>query len=737
MKGMLNHHHPRKSRWIPGIALAAVLLSLAGCSGGGGSGAPDLFMVSFHEDQRTNLYRDQVLTFEFTTTVDSGTVDLDTFQIFTGTTQNPTPFTGLFEVNGNIVHFLAVVDENTPNRGLVPINPYGFNENTTYQVKIPSIADVPTPLKVLRDMTGRPVIQSYSGTFSTGKEYTPTPNEANPMFEAFDTAVYDTRVNPAKGTQETNDDIFTFTPVPNLVNPPLNPGTNQPDFRAGHPTNVQTQLTFTSVMDPRSFRSQFQGNMVMEFNSPGTNDWNFIPTYVSHTPNGRTFVLTAATPLAHQGRFNKYRIVLDQSTHPILSRGGKKLIEVVEKWNNTLGRIARSDVKEPDLTFWCGLVAGETGPLLSATFPLEQFAKDNNLSDGDVDFTNGTLKAGDVVLRRSEDVSPCTLTGTPGCAAALREPLTQDPASPKPNQNKKGPSKIMFHFNSSQHALNQPTTPWKLQNAEALTGMNWGPLCTTVIKATYPKMHIHVMWSTRDNPTLNTPASLPSTTYNSNFDVNPPGFPVRDGTTPYQIDQSTASAAWYPWKFQQPFTDYRINRGLVFMAWTEVGGEVEQYMRWYSPKPAPNTRIFNGPSTSVNPAVGTAGQHTYYWTEFEFKRMRSLGVSQFFRMTQNDNDKPLWNTVVVSPTPANLPGGTGYKIEYRGGKFASYLKETVGQIEYWRGSGNPSASSQFSTNITNMNLLPAVAIRVVFDANIGNPNDLPLLDGLAFTFQLQ
>lgn len=715
----------------------AMLISLTGCGGGGGSGTPDLFLVSFQEDQRTNLYRDQILTFEFTTTLDAQTVDLDTFQIFTGTTQNPTPFTGLFEVNGNFVYFFAVVDENTPNRGLVPINPYGFDDNTTYQVKIPSIADVPTPLKVLQDMNGRSIIQSFSGTFSTGKDYTPTPNEANPMFQAFDAAVYDTRVNPPKGTQEPNDDILTYTPVPNLVNPPVNPLTSQPDFRSLHPTNVQVQMTFTSVMDPRSFRSQFQGNIVLEFNSPGTQDWNFIPTQISHTPNGRTFILTAASPLAHQNRFNKYRIVLDQTTYPILSRGGKKLIEVAEKWNNTLGRIARANVTELDLTFWCGLVAGEAGPLLSASFPLESWVTDANASDIDCKFGNGQLTAGDVVLRMSEDKSPCTL-GAANCAKALREPLTQDLASPKPNTNPKGPSKIQFHFNSSQHALNQPTNPWKLTNAEALTGMNWGPLCTTVIKSTYPKMHIHVMWSNRDSSTLTNPQYLPSTTYSFNFDVNgPTGFPVRDGTAPYQIEQSTASAQWYPWKFQQPFTDYHINKGLVFMTWTEVGGEVEQYLRWYSPKQAPNTRIYSGPSTSVNPPVGNAGYYTYYWTQFEFKRMRSLGVSQFFRMTQNPNDKPLWNTVVVSPTPANLPGGTGYKIEYRGGKFGDYAKHEVGSVTYWRGTGNPSPSSQFSTNITNMNELPAVAIRVIFEANIDSPTNLPYLDGLSFTFQLK
>jgi hypothetical protein len=720
-----------RGRVVAGSLMLLLAGLLVGC-GGGGSGSPDLFMVAFLQDQRTNLYRDQVLSFEFTTTVDKNTVDLDTFRIFTGTTQNPTPFQGLFEVEGNFVYFRPVVDENTPNRGLVPINPYGFDENTTYQVKIPAVTEVPTPLKVLASSAGKPMSQAYSGVFSTGKEYRPTPNEANPVFEPFDAAVYDTRVPPVKGTPEPSDDVLTYTPVPNLVSPPVNPQTNQPDFRSEHPTNVQVQLTFTSVMDPRSFRAQAGGNVILEFNSPNSQDWNYIPTTVSHSPNGRTFVFMAATPLANEVRRNRFRLVIDQTTYPILSRGGKKLIEVVEKWDDTLQRMVRADVTEPDLTFWCALVAGETGPLLTSSFPLQSFAKDSGESDTDVQFGTGTLDAGAVVDRRSEDVTPCTQSY---CNLALREPLTQSFTSPKPNPNTKGPSKVQFHFNSFQHVATPPTTAWKLTNAEALVGMNWGPLCKTVIKATYPKMHIHVMWSDRDSTSANSPAGLPSTTYNSNFDRNPPGFPVRDGTSPYDIDQSSASVTWYPWKFQQPFTDYRIDRGLVFMAWTEVGGDVEQYPRWYSPNSTPNTRIFSGPSGTVNPAVGAAGQFTYYWTEFEFKRMRSLAVSKFYRMTQNDNDRPLWNTVVVSPTPQNLPGGTDYRIEYRGARFSSYAPKDGGK--YWEGTGTASQQSAWSTNISNMDELPAVAIRVVFTANLLQPQDLPYLDGIAFTFQLK
>ncbi len=725
----------RPNRWSSparGAAAAALLglagLGFTGCSGGGSGGTPDLFLVSFLQDQRSNLFRDQVLVFEFTTSVDVSTVDLDTFQIFRGTTQNPIPFVGLFEVNGNFVSFKPVVDENTPNRGSVPLNPYGFDENTTYQVKIPSIQDQPTPLKVLQSAGGRPIIQSFSGQFATGSAYSPT-TEPSPTFEPWDPAVYDTR-NGVKGTQNANDDVLSYTPVPNIANPPLDPQ-NQPDFRYQHPTNVQAQLTFTSVMDPRTFRATLTGNIRLEFNSPGTSVWNYVPVTISRTPNGRTFLLTAATPLANQARANRYRIVIDQTNFPLLSRGGKKLREVTDVWDNAQQRVVTRTVDEPLLTFNCGMVPGENGPLLTSTFPLEAFSQNNVASDTDVTFNNGMLEGGPVVLRTSEDTSACTLPGT-NCNQALREPLTQSNASSNPNPNTTGPSKVQFNFQTWQHANGAPS--YKLTNAEALTDMCWGPLCTTVIKADYPKLNIRVMWTERDGTQFQ-PAGLPSTTFAQNFDRNPPGFPARDGTQAYSIPQSDNTRVWYEWKFQQPFTDYRVDKGLVFLAWTEVGGFTEQYPRWYSPNMQPNTRVFSAPGP-VNPPTGVAGQWTFYWTQFKFARLRSLAVTKYYRMTGDNNDLPFYNTVVVSPSQANLPGGTSYKIEYSGGKFTSQPTTRMANgLTYYEAVGN-GATTSFSSNITAANLSPYIALRVVFEANINQPNALPFLDGISFTFSL-
>jgi hypothetical protein len=715
------------------LLVAGAVLGLVGCGKSSRTDPPPtLFLVSFHEDEHANVLRDQLLTFEFSTAVDPDTVNPDTLQI--ATASGSVPVLGLYEVRGNVVLFNPVVDEDDPNRGVTPVNPYGFAGSTTYQVKIPSLRA--SPLRVLKSVFGLPIQEGFLGAFATAEDFRSKPEDPDPRFAPYDTAVYDTTHSPyspqnPKGTIEPHDDVLSYTPVPPKGPPPVNPVTQQPDYRALHPTNVQLQLTFTEVMDPRSFQTQHGGNLVMEFQAPGTSEWLFIPSTMSMTPDGKTVILTAATPLAHADRFNHYRVVLDQTGSTIVSRGRKALVESVDVWDDVQKATVRRDVVQDDLVIWTQKEPGESGPLFSATFPLEGFARDDVESDADVLVSNGRMTAGEVVERRSADTTPCTWTW---CGLALREPLTQDPSSPAPNPNSKGPSKIQFHFNSFQHAATKPSPGYKLSNAEALVGMNWGPLCSTVIKSTYPRMHIHVMWSDRNSSIPTLPGGLPSTTYANNFDRNPPGFAVRDGSEPYQIPESSASATWYPWKFQRPFTDYSIDKGLVFMAWTERGGDVEQYPKWYSPAPTPVTRIFNAPSTTVNPPVGDVGQFTYYWTQFEFKRMRSVGVTKFFRMARNDSERPIWHTAVVAPSPGNLPGGTFYSIEYRGARFANYTRRTANNVDYYEGAGSPLEISSFTSNPQSLRGLPAIALRVTFEANVDRPAALPFLNGVAFTY---
>jgi len=568
-------------------------------------------------------------------------------------------------------------------------------------------------------------VRPFTASFSTGREYIPRLEAPNPLFKAWAEAV--------TATPTPDDDVLTFIPAPDPGSPPLHPATGRPDLRAERPSNVRVHLNFTEVMRPRSFRTQFDGNVRLEFLSPGTEEWVFIPTQIHPAPDGRTYVLTAATPLAHRARRNEYRIVIDQSGSPIRSRAGKQLIESVERPGPIPGRPERSPVTSDQLRFWTALDPQESGPLVSAVLPLESFARDAAASDTDVVFGSGRVRAGPVVSRLSEDTTPCQLPGT-ACQNTFREPLSQSIQSPNPTSSSVGPSKVMFLYQQYQHAKNRPA--YQLPDAEALVEMYWAPFKRFVIQATYPKLHIHVMVSNRNSSIAASPAALPYRAYLDNFDIAPPGEAVRDGSMPYVIPGTQVNLDWYPWKFERPFTRYRFDRGLVWMAWTEQGGPVDQNVKWYAQAPAPVTRLVSPPSTVVNPAVGTPGDHMFYWTRFEFKRMRSLAVSKFFRMTASAQDQPRWHSVVVTPEPAGQPGGTSFAVEYRGAHFASYLKREAGGRTFWEGVGAPYNATGWTPNLQSLNGFPAVAVRIVFESNIDAPQDLPFIDGVAFTYGL-
>ena len=718
-------------RWFAWILVLSAGAGLPGCHERSSGDPPSLYLVSFHEEGLDGVYRDGGLALEFSVPLDPASVDADTIQVYTSGDREPV--FGVYRVEGNLVFFNPVVDENTPGRGSTPLNPFGFPGNAELRVFIPAS---PTDMKRLVSQWGHAVIEEYTGRFSTRDEFVGDPAAPAPHFLPFAPAVFDTTHPPpcptcSVGTEDPHDDLLAYVPVPDLKDPPRHPVTGQPDYRAGHPTDVQVQFTFSEVIHPGTIDTRPAGNLVLQFQSPTSAEWIPIPATASTSPDGRTVVLTAAMPLAHADRVNAYRVALDTVVAPIKSRAGKALDAVVVKWDQTQQAEVRAPVTWEDLAFWTRKQEGESGPLLTAEFPLDPLVKESTGSDQDVVFEIDRILAGPVLQRTATDNTPCTQAW---CVNALREPFTQSVTSPIPNPNSKGASKVMFHYNSYQHAPEQP--PYQLANAEALIGMSWGPLCSTVIKSTYPRLHIHVMWSNRNSTQPANPAPLPSTTYNSNFDVSPPGFAVRDGTEPYRIESSSNQATWYPWKFDRPFTDYRADKGLVWMAWAEDGGDVEQYPLWYSPSNAPMTRVFSSPSTEINPPVGQMGQYTYYWTQFHFKRMRSVAVTRYYRLGGGDGDRPSWYVSVVSPTAANLPGGTACWVAYSGARFASYRARKVGDRMVWEGVGTPLESTAFSTRLQDANGYPALALRVYFEANVDRPEALPFVNGVSFTYRL-
>ena len=83
------------------------------------------------------------------------------------------------------------------------------------------------------------------------------------------------------------DDVLSYSPAPDPFRPALNPITATPDFRAGHSTYVRAQLTFTRVMDPRTFRTGRDGTLRLEFNVTMTRPGNSFTLFSSSVMSRR------------------------------------------------------------------------------------------------------------------------------------------------------------------------------------------------------------------------------------------------------------------------------------------------------------------------------------------------------------------------------------------------------------------------------------------------------------------
>ncbi len=699
-------------------ALLLILALGAGCKKSSSSSGPlTLFLVAFPEDQRSDLYRDQTLRFDFSIPVDPTSIDADSIQVLA--LPGRTPVSGLYTVTGSVVMFNPVVDEGAPNPGNLPLNPYGFAELTQFEVVIEDQG-----MKTVRGALGEMLTQRFTGTFGTAQGFTPRPNDPDLNFAPFDQAVYDTTNPPytpanPKGTLEPNDDILGYTPVP--TTPPINPMTNRPDYRAGHPTNVLIQAHFNAVVNPATVRTQSGGNVVLEYEQ-SPNQWMPVAMSATPSPSGKTLVLSAATPLANATRINRYRVRFDTGA-PIESRGGRPLIPVVEVWDNLQRQTVRRLVVQDDLTILTRLQVNETGPWSFFDFPIDAAIVDTAASDSDVTIANQTITPAAGTTRTASDTTACSLPSS-ACQFALREPLTQSLTSPNPNPNSKGPSKVQFLFNSYQHAGTAPS-PYALPDAEALVDMAWAPQQGMAIPATYPKLYI-VLDSASTNSTLSTvPAGLGGVTYAANLE-NPPGTAVRDGSTQYIV--AGGQQPFVSWQFERPFMNYRRDRSIVFTAWTEVGGETEQTFAWYSPTNMPNTRIFSPPRVA-NPSTGLAGQWCYYHTRFNFVRVRSLVVTKYYRITSAGTPTVRGGIRTITPM-----GKARVDVEYAGATFASYTPRTIGNRTLEEGVGTPISRTGFSADARVASGHDAIGVRVRFTLDPYNPTLLPSVNSIALAY---
>ena len=171
---MLRVHAARRAGIV--VPLLAVLIFAATSCGGGGAGPGDktedqidLICVSFSHAGRTDVYRNQPLTFTFNTLVKKSTVSDRTIQVRTGPALQ-TEAHGRYHVDGNIVTFdPAESEQQLRKRTIVNPHPFGFDPLATHQVLVVG----PPTVKRLTNLSDKGVIAEYFSTFRTIDEYMP------------------------------------------------------------------------------------------------------------------------------------------------------------------------------------------------------------------------------------------------------------------------------------------------------------------------------------------------------------------------------------------------------------------------------------------------------------------------------------------------------------------------------------------------------------------------------------
>lgn len=132
-----------------------------------------LVLTAFVQSGRTDIWRNEVLEFRFSTALRKGSVDFRTLQINEVTPQGPRPAEGTRVVFGNSVLF-------DPRRSQANYDafkrwnaeyveadrPEGMTGYANFQVRVPA----PREGRKLRGRDGRPVLQEFTSSFSTNGE---------------------------------------------------------------------------------------------------------------------------------------------------------------------------------------------------------------------------------------------------------------------------------------------------------------------------------------------------------------------------------------------------------------------------------------------------------------------------------------------------------------------------------------------------------------------------------------
>ncbi|MCG3136173.1 MAG: hypothetical protein HMLKMBBP_04013 [Planctomycetes bacterium] len=665
--------HTNRNRGIArgGIALAVGAASIAGFAGSAEARRADprlanapLVLTSFVQNGRTDVRRNEVLTFKFSALVKAASVDNRSLSVLESTGTGTRAATGALIAKNNIVRFDPTRsqrnydDSRRPNAPEIEKdNPTGFTSFGVFQVDI--VGPPSDDLHTLKNVRGARILQGFHGDFRTSDLYF-DPVVGQPLFV---------------GVSYTGQLGF---------DPPKSGSTGLVDEDAiiilefSEPVDIATLDPSSTVIVKRvSVNEQVPGFIRLDPADRSGRRFQFVPS------------LGFGTDRANRTGWD----VSVQLTEGILDLAGNKL---------------KRPFTAP--TFRTRFVPGTDGngkpsaSILTETFANQTKMDPVTVADGAEWNTTvkGELRGGYPTTYPNRDVILTTASaGVSVVRTRVNDPIVSGTAIGSSCQARPNGSRCQMLY-----------VPNDVGNAAAITGVGWGPSSNALFAATHPGVTLRLGHTSLNALSAdyegNVNVGNAAVMYDGQY-VIPQAKNIQpsDGTNPQGVTVDPNARGMWLWPtFTTSFEWNGINN-LIFDAGVQAGNNCQILRIGFVPAGIPFP-VRRAVSTSHNSATADSFlEPVVYDIRFQKRRRTTIGTSLFYQLASAN---PIFADAIVSPV--SQPGGVQVVVEMQGAPGRADPLVPGGFIP------DTTQATAWDTDITKVNGYQFVRFRVTMRANL-------------------
>ncbi len=656
---------------------------LAGCGGGGGGGQAgtfadtDLDVVYFSHENRTDVYRNDMLEIRFTAPVKPGSVTARTVRILTGPSQQ-TPQLGALIVDGNKILFDPTISQQQYDNGgfgAARDLPYGFAPLTNYQLYIPGYPS----LKTLTNYADGPMVKDYFSSFTTAEGYRPEANPTQPTFIGVN--------DPVSGQPSGK---LAFIPPAYRDTDPDSPTYEQIVVQY----NAEIVMVFDEVLAPGSVVPS--DSVVVENVSPPNGGPPIpVPGTFRHSKDGKTYVFV---PSFHYGTGPfTIRVSMNQG---ITDLTGNKLKSPV-----TLEFLTEFEENVNTIDFLNELFSNNLMEDQSVTTAWWN----NQQAKGEL--VGGPITTSTVTVKYNGDGVLTFRTRTP-------YPLVSSQQQTSPTGG------IVCSGWASGIRWQTSYTVKDLGGEGAITSIAWGPDSNAMFAATYPNLQMRVGH-------LDNAAGVLGLTFDDNFDD---GVPLPQVDTQYSIPQRAninppgLDTGYWPFPTLSTPFDYDGKRGIVMDLQVSPGGTCQTTRCWFNGAVAGSVRRYvvatDREAEEDNFTTGgTNSPEVVYDAQITKRRRITLAQSRWYEARSHE---PNYAEAIVSPPSQS--GGASYILEWQGADAMLHPTDPNQFVP------DPVTETSWNTNTNTLDLKRFVRFRVTMIANL-NSDTVPRITSVQLPYE--